>query len=144
MIMRGASVLSAVMLAGCVAQGPSLNLQAEQMELALLECKAQLGLPGLLKTNVTFDGGVASAQAVAFDQLSAADAARINSCASGAATLSGGLLVVPMSTSVPVDVAAPMNAVVVADQPQTVRQTGCPVGYSGMYGGTLYCTGGGN
>lgn len=143
MIARASSMLAALVMAGCAAQGPTLNVQAEQMELALVECKAQLGLAGQLKTEVSFAGGIATAVAVPFDQISAADAVRINACANGAEALNDGLLVVPMTAVAPVAVASPVRAVeptrAVAAAP--VSNGPCPAGYRGMYGGTLYCTG---
>lgn len=77
-------VVVALSFGACTAQGPTLNVQAEQMELALVECKAQLGLSGQLKTEVSFDGGVPSAKAVPFDKITQADAAQINACGAGA------------------------------------------------------------
>lgn len=143
MLVRVSSIVAALAMAACTAQGPTLNVQAEQMELALVECKAQLGLPGQLKTKVSFDGGVASAIAVPFDQTSAAEAARINACANGAVPLNDGLLVVPMTAMQPVVVAAPAPvakpAPVVEAAP--VSNGPCPAGFRGMYGGSLYCTG---
>jgi len=122
--------LAAFAVAGCQLQGPTLNTQAEQMELALLECKAQLGLPGQTQTQVAFDGGVPTARVVPFDQIDAADAARINACAAGAETLDDGLKVVPMSATA-----------VVEPAPQAPRRDlgDCPRGRAGLYGGTSYC-----
>ena len=51
-------------IAACTAQGPTLNAQAEQMELALVSCKAQLGFGGQLKTEVSFEGGLCKGLAV--------------------------------------------------------------------------------
>lgn len=136
MLGRISSVAAACALAACSTQVADVNTQAEQMEFALLECKAQLGLLGQTQTQVTFDGGVPVARVVPFDMITAQDAARINACADGSATLNGGLRVVPMS-----DVASVAPAVV------SVTYTsggGCPPGRSGLYGGTSYCFGGAN
>jgi hypothetical protein len=119
-------------LAACTAQGPTLNAQAEQLEFALLECKAQLGLPGQTQTQVTFDGGVPKARVVPFDQITPEDAARINACADSAASLSDGLQVVPMSD------AADLTPATV---PSIQNMGNCPRGRSGLYGGTSYCFG---
>jgi len=122
-------------VAGCNLQTPDMSQQAEQMELALLECKVQLGLPGQTRTQVSFANGVPTAQVIPFDQINAADAARINACANGAATLDDGLMVVPMSSA----------AVPVAAVTEPVRRAGeCPRGRSGLYGGTSYCFAGMN
>ncbi len=138
-MMKYLSLFVALVLAACTAQGPTLNVQAEQMELALVECKAQLGFGGQLKTDVSFDSGVASARAVAFDQVTPAQASQINACASGAETLSDGLVVVPMTAMAPVAV-APVAVVDVVPTPAP-KSGPCPIGYTGMYAGTLYCTG---
>lgn len=140
-----AMLLAALSFGACTAQGPTLNSQAEQMELALVACKAQLGFGGQLKTNVSFDGGIASAVAVPFDQVTASQAAQINACAAGGDTLSDGLVVVPMVPTAPVAVASTLPVTIaevappVADIP--VSNAGCPAGFTGMYAGTLYCTG---
>jgi len=135
MMVRVSSVFAALAAGACTAQGPALNVQAEQMELALLECKAQLGLDGKLKTEVSFGGGVATAIAVPFDKTSVAEADQINVCASGAVALNDGLLVVPMADVTPAPVAA---SVAVAEVAQTNGP--CPMGVTGMYAGTLYCS----
>ena len=123
---------AACALAACTAQGPSLNVAAEQMELALLECKAQLGLPGQTKIQVTFDGGVAAARVVAFDQITSTDAARINACADGATTLEDGLKVVPLQASA--------SGTLTPAPVQASFATGdCPRGRAGLYAGTSYC-----
>lgn len=132
MLGRISSVAAVCALAACTVQGPTLNAQAEQMEFALLECKAQLGLPGQTQTQVTFDGGVPMARVVPFDQITAEDAARINACADSAAPLSDGLQVVPMSD------AADLTPATV---PSTQNLGNCPLGRSGLYGGTSYCFG---
>ena len=135
-------LLAALMLGACTAQGPTLNVQAEQMELALVSCKAQMGLGGQLQTEVSFDGGVASARAVPFDKITVADADRINMCAGQSVTLADGMEVVPLSVaplmSVPVQVETTLP---VETAPAPVRGGPCPVGFTGMYAGTLYCTG---
>jgi hypothetical protein len=125
-------------VAACTAQGPTLNAQAEQMELALLDCKSQLGLAGQTKTQVSFDGGTAQARVVPFDQITAPDAARINACASGAAVLDDGLMVVPLQAST-VTARAPEP---VGDALRTQSNPGeCLRGQSGLFGGTSYCFG---
>jgi hypothetical protein len=149
--MRGrvSSVIAAVALGACTAQGPTLNAQAEQMELALVSCKAQLGFGGKLKTEVSFDGGVASARALPFDQITDAQASQINACAGGAETLSDGLVVVPMTAMGPAAIAKPAPVEPVAVQPAQasvaatapVHNGACPPGFFGMYAGTIYCTG---
>ena len=147
------SVVMVAALGACVAQGPALNVQAEQMELALVECKAQLGLGGQLKTEVSFEGGVPSAKAVAFDKLTEQDAARINACADNAEPLTDGLLVVPMTAMATEAVIAPQPVAgpdVVATAPEVQAPVAptiasrCPIGVSGMYAGTLMCIGGDN
>ena len=133
------SVLAALLLGACAAQGPSLNVQAEQMELALVSCKAQMGLGGQLQTEVSFEGGVAAARAVPFDQITAVDADRINICAGQSVTLADGMEVVslPAPQLVQVGTTLPVEAV-----PMPVSAAACPARFSGMYAGTLYCTGG--
>ncbi|MEN8896593.1 MAG: hypothetical protein ABF248_10975 [Yoonia sp.] len=125
-------------IAGCGMLGPSLNAQAEQMELALLDCKAQLGIPGDTRTEVRFDGGVAQARVVAFDQTSAQKAAQINACANSAQVLDDGLVVMPLQSN-----ALPAVAVdVVSDGgPSSYRGGQCSGGQTGMVGGTSYCVG---
>lgn len=123
-------MIACISVAACTAQGPTLNSQAEQMEFALLECKAQLGLPGQTQTQVTFDGGVPMARVVPFDQITAEDAVRINACAESSATLSDGLQVVPMSDTA---------SVTPATVPTQSNLGDCPRGRSGLYGGTSYC-----
>lgn len=151
--MRGhiSSLILVAALGACVAQGPALNVQAEQMELALVECKAQLGLGGKLKTEVSFEGGVASAKAVAFDKLTEQDAAQINACAQSAEPLTDGMRVVPMTAMATEAVAAPepvATPAVVAAAPEVQPQakpalaSSCPIGVTGMYAGTLMCIGG--
>lgn len=146
MLGRIASVIAACALGACTAQGPSLNAQGERMELALVACKARLGYEGQLKTEVTFDGGVAAARALPFDQITAARANQINACAGGKQILSDGLVVVPMTAMTPAAVVpvVVMPAVTPAPAPAPsapVRSGSCPAGYTGMYAGTLYCTG---
>lgn len=144
MIARFSSVLTVLALGACAAQGPTLNSQAEQMELALVSCKDQLGLAGQLQTVVSFDGGVADARAVAFDRITAADADQINACAGRSVTLADGMEVVPLQSvpmSVPqVETTLPVVAAPAA--PAVISSGGCPAGVTGMYGGTGYCTGG--
>jgi hypothetical protein len=151
MLGRFSSVAAAIALGACTAQGPSLNAQGEQMELALVACKAQLGIIGQLKTAVSFDGGVASAKALPFDRVTAAQANQINACAAGPQTLSDGLVVVPMTAMTSSAVASPVVAQPVASRPAQstavstpARNGACPVGVTGMYAGNLYCTGDGN
>ena len=129
---RISSVAAVCALVACTAQGPTLNAQAEQMEFALLECKAQLGLPRQTQTQVTFDGGVPMARVVPFDKITSYDAARINACADSEASLSDGLQVVPMS-----DAADLTPATVLSTQ----NSGNCPHGNSGLYGETSYCFG---
>ena len=139
-------VVTAVALGACTAQGPTLNAQAEQMELALVACKARLGLGGQLQTEVTFDGGIARARAVSFDKITPADADQINACAGQPVTLSDGMEVVPLSAAAvaTVPVVAVQSTLPVETPVETVpvHNGPCPVGYTGMYAGTLYCTDG--
>lgn len=151
MLGRVSSVFAALALGACTAQGPTLNTQAELMELALVSCKAQLGFGGQLKTEVSFDGGVASARALPFDQVTDAQANQINACAGGAEILSDGLVVVQMTAKTSTAVAAPVAVEPIVMQPaQTAalavpaRSGACPVGVTGMYAGTLFCMGDGN
>lgn len=146
-------VVIALSVGACTAQGPTLAVQAEQMELALVECKAQLGLSGQLKTEVSFEGGVPSAKAVPFDQITAADAAKINACGTGAAALDDGLLLVPMTAMLPEVITPAAQTPTVPKQiveaapaaAGVVDHSGaCPIGVTGMYAGTLFCTGQGN
>lgn len=135
MFARVSSVLAVVALGACTAQGPSLNVQAEQMELALVSCKAGLGYGGQMKTVVTFDGGVASARAVPFDRITVAQADQINACAGQPVVLADGMEVVPLSL--------PQLAQVETTLPMQTPEAaaGCPAGVRGMYAGTLYCGG---
>ena len=135
MLGRISAVVAAFSLAACMDQGPTANTQAEQMEFALLECKAQLGLPGQTQTQLTLDGGVPTARVVPFDLITAQDAARINACADSSATLSGSLKVVSMS-----DAASITPATVPTDDNLGV----CPRGRTGLYGGASYCFAGAN
>ncbi|MCO4846941.1 MAG: hypothetical protein KC448_03080 [Yoonia sp.] len=130
MLGRISSVVAACALTACTVQGPTLNAQAEQMEFALLECKAQLGLPGQTQTQVTFDGGVPVARVVPFDLITAQDAARINACADNSVALNDGQKVVPMSDAA---------SVTPAPVPVDYNSGACPRGRSGLYGGTSYC-----
>lgn len=141
---RHLPLLGAMMLGACTAQGPTLNAQAEQMELAIVNCKAQLGLGGQLQTEVSFDGGVAQARAVPFDQITPTDADRINICAGQPVTLADGMEVVPLGAAplMPVPVARVETTLPVQAIPASVTGGRCPAGYTGMYAGTLYCTGG--
>lgn len=135
MLGRISAVVDAFSLAACMEQGPTANTLAEQMEFALLECKAQLGLPGQTQTQVTFDGGVPTARVVPFDLITAQDAARINACADSSATLSEGLMVVSMS-----DAASITPATAPTDHNSGV----CPRGRTGLYDGASYCFAGVN
>ena len=66
MLGRISAVVDAFSLAACMEQGPTANTLAEQMEFALLECKAQLGLPGLQDFNMAVArGGSGTAVAAA-------------------------------------------------------------------------------
>lgn len=150
MMERVTALVAALMVGACAAQGPSLNIQAEQMELALVECKSQLGFSGQLKTEVSFEGGVPSAKAVAFDKVTASDAAKINACGSGAQALNDGLLVVPMTATTLPEVISPAAealpaatqvAAVTADPSRLKHSEACPIGVTGMYAGTLFCIG---
>lgn len=138
---RTISLVAVLALGACAAQGPTLNAQAERMELALLSCKDQLGLGGQFKTSVSFDGGVADARAVPFDKITAADADQINACAGRSVTLSDGMEVVPLAAVavVPVQVETTLP---VETPVQSVPSGPCPAGFTGMYAGTLYCSGG--
>lgn len=124
---------ASVAVAACTPQGQiagSSAASAEQLELGLLACKDQLGLPGQTKTQVSFDGGVPTARVVPFDQITATDAAQINVCAAGGtATLEDGLQVVPLQSG-----ALTQTAI-----PATFAAGECPRGRSGLYAGTSYC-----
>lgn len=147
MIARISCLIAALAASACTATGPMMKAQAEQMELDLVNCKAQLGFGGLLKTEVMFAGGVTTARAVPFDRITAADAERINACAGAGLTKSGGMLVMePMTAMKPVTVGipAPVSKVLPAAAAPNVTTAGCPVGFTGMYSGTTYCYGAAN
>ena len=145
MLGRVASAVTAMALGACTAQGPTLNAQAEQMELALVACKAELGMAGQLQTQVSFDGGVPQARAVPYDQITAVQADQINACAGQPLTLADGMRVVPLAPLpvtpapvVPVQSTLPVETV---PTPAKIGRDGCPAGVTGMYAGTRYCTG---
>ena len=145
MLGRIASAVIAFALGACTAQGPTLNAQAEQMELALVACKAELGIVGQLQTQVTFDGGVPRARAMPFDQITAVQADQINACAGQPLTLADGMQVVPLAplpiTPAPVVQVQSTLPVETPRAPAKIGRDGCPAGVKGMYAGTLYCTG---
>lgn len=134
-------IVLAVAIAGCTAQGPSLNLQAEQMERVLLDCKDRLGFAGQTRTSVTFDGGVAQASVVPFDQITAADAAQINACAGGVDVLDDGVVVVPLQSAAVEPAIAPVS-VIVEQENAPLGTSGCSKDHAPLYGGTSYCVGG--
>ena len=145
MLGRVASAVTAMALGACTAQGPTLNAQAEQMELALVACKAELGMAGQLQTQVSFGGGVPQARAVPYDQITAVQADQINACAGQPLTLADGMRVVPLALLpvtpapvVPVQSTLPVETV---PTPAKIGRDGCPAGVTGMYAGTRYCTG---
>mgnify|MGYP003633228543 FL=1 len=145
MLGRVASAVTAMALGACTAQGPTLNAQAEQMELALVACKAELGMAGQLQTQVSFGGGVPQARAVPYDQITAVQADQINACAGQTLTLADGMRVVPLAPLpvtpapvVPVQSTLPVETV---PTPAKIGRDGCPAGVTGMYAGTRYCTG---
>jgi hypothetical protein len=108
----------------------------------LLDCKEQLGLPGQTRTVVEFDGTTLSARAIAFDQITEADAARINACAVSSATLEDGSVFVLLQPESAGPVAAAIEPV---QTPAPVHSGGlCPPGRTGLYGGSSYCFAGAN
>lgn len=145
MLGRVASAVTAMALGACTAQGPTLNAQAEQMELALVACKAELGMAGQLQTQVSFEGGVPQARAVPYDQITAVQADQINACAGQPLTLADGMRVVPLPvtpmTPAPVVQVQSTLPVETVPTPAKIGRDGCPAGVTGMYAGTRYCTG---
>ena len=148
MLGRVASAVTAMALGACTAQGPTLNAQAEQMELALVACKAELGMAGQLQTQVTFEGGVPQARAVPYDQITVVQADQINACAGQPLTLADGMQVVPLAplpvtpmTPAPVVQVQSTLPVETVPEPAKIGRDGCPAGVTGMYAGTRYCTG---
>ncbi len=138
MFSKAVSAAALASMVACNTIGAPLNQKAEQMELALLDCKQQLGFPGQTRTVVAFDDGTVSAKVVPFDQIDAAAAAQINDCASRAAVLDDGLVVVPLQAEVAVAPVAvePARPVAVA---APYVQGSCPAGRTGLYAGTTYC-----
>lgn len=134
-------IVLVVAVAGCTAQGPSLNVQAEQLERVLLDCKNRLGFAGQTQTSVTFDGCVAQASVVPFDQITAADAAQINACADGVDVLDDGVVVVPLQSAAVEPAIAPVS-VIVEQENAPVRASVCSQSNAPLYGGTSYCIGG--
>lgn len=127
-------------LASCASTGQPLGFaQGEAMERQLLQCKQDLGFGGQTRTVVEVSGGLVTARVVPFDQIDEAAAAQINACATGANVLEDGMVVVPM-TAEPAQ--APAQTVEVAPAVATSTPSACPVGYRGLYRGTLYCNGG--
>ena len=130
---------AAVALSGC-SDLQTVNDRGTQLELALLECKNQLGIGGQMKTRVDIDGAQTTARVIPFDQIDAIAAGQINACAGAAASLDDGLLVVPFADA-PLQgkVTRPVQAALPRTTPR--RTNGCPAGVRGLYRGTLYCTG---